>query len=186
MSVVAFRIERPVSAVQPQANMANVVPFRRPPEQLRKRELLTGAGGVRALNVERTALTATAASGGTSRWSGRRVAINDFAHNGRSGHPMEKREALTTENEVCQPNEPSSPVETGARIVSRATLLRSGTDRCPSMTALRFHSHHTSQHADCDLRILKFDQPALALPTQPPGHRLIGAPDEEARALQWS
>jgi hypothetical protein len=57
MSVVAFRIERPVSAVQPQANMANVVPFRRPPEQLRKRELLTGAGGVRALNVERTALT---------------------------------------------------------------------------------------------------------------------------------
>jgi hypothetical protein len=100
MSVVAFRIERPVSAVQPQANMANVVPFRRPPEQLRKRELLTGAGGVRALNVERTALTATAASGGTSRWSGRRVAINDFAHNGRSGHPIEKREALTTENEV--------------------------------------------------------------------------------------
>jgi hypothetical protein len=50
MSVVAFRIEKTVSAVQPQASTANVVPFRRPPEQVRKRELVTGAGGVRALN----------------------------------------------------------------------------------------------------------------------------------------
>jgi hypothetical protein len=100
MSVVAFRIEKPASAVQPQASVANVLPFRRPPQHLRKRELVTGAGGVRALNEERTPLTATAANGGTSRWSGRRVAINDFAHNGRPGHAIEKREALTTENAV--------------------------------------------------------------------------------------
>jgi hypothetical protein len=100
MSVVAFRIEKPVSAVQLQASMASVLPFRRPPQHLRKRELVTSAGGVRALNKERTPLTATAANGGASRWSRRRVAINDFAHTGRSGLVIEKRGALTTENAI--------------------------------------------------------------------------------------
>jgi hypothetical protein len=95
MNTLALQIEKPISSAQSAASMANVVSLRRPGQRLGRRELVTGANGGRASNVARTPL-----SDSLSRWSGRTVAINDFAHTGRGGQAIEKHEALTTESEV--------------------------------------------------------------------------------------
>jgi hypothetical protein len=78
MSNLAFTIEKPISATQPAASVANVVPFRRPGHQFPKRNLVAGAYMVDALKGVRTSLPATAVNRGTSRRSGWKVE-NNFA-----------------------------------------------------------------------------------------------------------